>query len=661
MKKFFIIISLFTLCMGIYGCGGGGAGPADVPNGENPNFASILQLLPAQYVAQTGSYIFLNAKVLDGNGMVLPDVDVKFTNQAAIGALSSATAKTNGLGVATVTLYSTAAGFSTIQAEITTAAGQIRTKKTVYFSTYDLTWPSDIASTSPIPFMVFYVDADNDGVYNEQSDYTLFENTSDNQAKVLIILYDGSGSVVSGSSVTFSSDSGTEVTFPIGSTKTTDSDGQASVLVQVDPAVLRNLSTSVNITASATVNNTSVGGMVTLNLSPVTVASISVTATPTTISTDGTSSILASVKTTAGTPVPDGTTVTFSASCPPFMSVAYIDPPFAQTTSGSATATFTGPSSSNSCTVTATSGGMSATAYITVAAPAEPPVTVTPETLTIVPGAVTIASSAAAQTVTFTISGGTSPYTTTSTDPTKAFDTASGDGIWSGSPITVNIPANVSAGSVTLNVYDSKANTASAAITILTTGTTATTLSISPATITVSGIYNSGSGTEAPSNTADDVKFYITGGTSPYTVYSSNTGVIPNVAVTTTSASSGNFTIDPTSVAASTNVTLTVVDATGATKTATVTVTPAPASLAVNPSSITMTAPSSTTFYIIGGVGPFTVVSGNTAKVTVSGVTVPATGSPYFTVNALAVGSSTITVIDTGSGGLSATSTVTVN
>lgn len=697
MKKIPLFLLLTALSLSLLsGCGGGGSAPANVPAGESPGTPAVVQLNPVNYVAQTGSTIYLKAKVLDSNGIAVSNIPVTFSNLSTTGSLSPAglsaaslfskaatvAANTDSSGIATVRLDSGITGFATIQSEIGGGISIIRDKRTVYFSSYSLSYP---ASSAAAPYIVLDVDGDNNGIYNETNDLTLFQNTGDNQVVIRATVFASSGTPVSGATVTFGSDrpykvgsgacsggaASCDVAFPNGNTPQTDSMGRAYVLVQVNPTTLSGLPTVLNITASS---SNGAASMVSLTLNPVTISSISMTASPTIIQVDGTSSIISAVKTSLGTPAPDGTTVSFSASCPPLVSVGQVDPPFAQTTSGSAKTTLNAPSASGNCQVFGTSGGITSSVFVMVNPVPVTPTPTTPAALTIVPGAVTVVSSASAQTVSFTISGGTPGYTTTSTDPAKAFNdngagggtandgirNGSESGTWTGSSITVTIPASVAAGTVTLNAYDSTGATVAATLTILGGGGGGgSTLAVSPSSITVTGL----------NGTADQVTFTITGGSGSYAgVFSDNTAVIPNPTI------GGNtFVTNPYPVAVSKTVTLTVMDSLGATKTVTETVTPASSSLAINPSSIDMSAGSSTTFYIIGGVGPFSIVSGDATKATISGgspiacavvtagssLNCPA-GTTSFTVTAVAAGSSTITVVDAGDGN-KATSTVTVH
>jgi hypothetical protein len=164
--------------------------------------------------------------------------------------------------------------------------------------------------------------------------------------------------------------------------------------------------------------------------------------------------------------------------------------------------------------------------------------------------------------LTFHISGGTPSYTVYSDN--EGVIESPGE-LSSGEDSFTVDPDFVSAGTdVTLTVVDSVGGSAAAAVTLSSTGSP---LSISPGSISLTGVSNPDS-----DDTSDDVTFSISGGTAPYTVYSDNEGVID--APGELSSGTSSFTVDPDSVGAETDVTLTVVDSEGSTATATVTVTP---------------------------------------------------------------------------------------
>ena len=650
MKKYLILFLLVSIVFSMASCGGGGAGSSSSPPGENPGVPFLIQLRPSQSIAQTNTFIYIRARVLNGNGNPIPNIPVTFTNLSSIGELNyargssihhaltfvanlfsvgeliSTGANTDTNGFATVKLSSTTPGFSTVQAEVNTGSGQVRDKKTVYFSLFDMTLPSPPAPA--IPYLTLDVDTDQlFNTPNEPSDLNLFETANDNQVFVRATVFDGNHNVVPNSTVIFGADS-TEATFPLGNTKTTDASGRASVLVQVDPIILRTATTVLNITASA---DNGAAGMITLYLQPVVVDTTNsyLTANPTTVPPSGTSAILAVIMLNTGSPAPDGTAVTFTTTCG---SVT----PFGQTTDGVATATFTAPSIPGTCTVTGRVGGTTiGTAAITVS-----------NTLTVIPTTQTISNPTVGNTRDYTILGGTGPYSAFSNNPALVTVPS---GTFTGPTLTATVAPGVSTlaadTTVTITIYDSVGDSVTASLILDIVPTEP--LNVTPSSITITGL---------ATGTGDNVPFYISGGSGTYTgVFSNNTAVIPNPTIT-----GNNFTIDPNPVAANTTVTLTVTDSLGATGTATVTVTPATSAMAINPSTIAVTTGTSISFNIIGGTSPYSVYSSNTGIVALGGnpYVIPPGTNP-FTATTPGTGSATVTVVDADA--KTVTASVTVN
>jgi hypothetical protein len=407
MKKFFILLFLVFITFSMANCGGG-SGSSSSPRGENPDVPFIIQLRPSQYVAQTNTFIYMHARVLNGNGNPIRDVPVTFTKLSSIGVLDQTVSNTDGSGYATVKLLSSTDGFIIVQAGVSGGSGQIRDQRTVYFTTLNLFL---------LPYMYLEVDGDNNGIYDEQpGDFNLFENTSDNQVIVRATVFKVTrygqpevGSVVTfgsdipyrvGSSTTCSDGTGTcEVSFPLGNTPTTDIDGHASVLVQVDPLILSSVKTVLNITASADNGATD---MISLFLEPVIISDVTVSANPDVVESGKTSSITAAITLNTGGPAPDNTTVGFTTTC------GSIEP-FAQTSKGAATATFTATSMASTCTITATAGGVMGTVDVIVT---------TATTMSIIPTTVNITSTAAGSAdIQYFVSGGIAPYTVYFTIP----------------------------------------------------------------------------------------------------------------------------------------------------------------------------------------------------------------------------------------------------
>jgi len=399
MNKIVIVVALIALSLGSFSCGGGGAGGPLVPPGENPGIPSVVQLLPSTFIAQTNSSITLNTKVLDGNGIPLANIPVTFTNLShPFGTLSATVKNTDSSGIATVTLYSTTPGFATILAQVNSGVGQVRDRKSVFFSTKDVlavTMRLDVDSVPGNGNSLTFVG------YDEPSDFILFEPppTPDDSVEVLATVFDAGGvSVGGGMGVSWSS-SHTEAGF-VRTETATNVNGQAKAVVKVTPISIRDTETHVNIMASA---DNGAANMVTLFLRHVIVSSVTVTAKPTIVDTGGTSTITAIVMLNTGSPAPTGTSVSFTATCGTVI-------PFAQTDSnGMATSTYTAPSvvpAGNICTVTATVGGKSGSVDITIKSK-----------LTLMPSSVTLHAGASQ---TYTITGGVAPYSAFSSDPTNA-------------------------------------------------------------------------------------------------------------------------------------------------------------------------------------------------------------------------------------------------
>lgn len=576
MKKAIVLLTLLALSLYNFSCGG--AGSSSSPSGQNPGIPSVVKLLPSQSVAQTNSYIYLYTKVLDGNGIPVPNTPVTFTNLSPIGVLIPTSANTDASGIATVTLKSTTTGFSTVQAEVNTGAGQIRNRKTVYFSIFDLTLPSP-----PAPSLTIHVD-DGDGIPDEDDDFNLFKTADDNQRTITAVVLNSSRNPVPSSLVTFGADS-TEASFPLGSTKTTNSSGEAFVLVRVDPIEIRNIQTVLNITAVA---DNGAANMVSLFLQPVTVSasSSSLSANPTAVNPGGTSALTAVVKLSTGAVAPDGTTVNFTTTCGTVT-------PFAQTTDGVAAGTFTAPVTEGSCTVTATAGGVTIGSV---------PILVN-TALKVIPDTVGVAI---AGTATVRVFGGIPNYTIISGSPATATVapaslTASGQSF---------IVTGVAMGVTTITVRDAAGTTVTVAVTVSTTGGggggTGIPMSISPLTATVAGIKN------PDTSTVDDLQFVLSNMVSYVNCISSHPAIIasPGASIYV------NFTVDPDEVAVTTPVTITCTDADGFVASALVTVTPPGLAIRLNPIHVIGRAnppggdgdiTDDVLVEVIGGVGPYIV------------------------------------------------------
>jgi hypothetical protein len=586
MKKIVILVILLAFSIAGFSCGGG-AGSSSSPHGENPGIPTIVRLLPSHYIALTNSAITLHAKVLDGNGAPVKNISVLFTKLSPIGTLSATTAKTNNSGLATVFLKSTQTGFVTIQAEVIKGIANVRDKKTVFYS----------STLSLYPFMYLDVDGNNNKVYNENTDVNLFEsgNADDNQVTIRATVYNKYGQRASGSTVTFGADS-TEATFPNGNTATTDSEGQASVTVKVTPMSVRNVQTVLNITASA---GNGAAGLVSLFLQPVTITGIAVTANPTVVAPDGTSTVSASVTMLNALPVPDGSTVSFVASC------GTVDP-FAQTINGLATAKFTAPSTvpSSPCRVTASIAGLPSSITTNFA-----DITVTTD-LSVIPATQTL-NGLTGGAVTYIITGGVAPYTVVSGNKAAACNSTDSDctdaedsGTWvvdtpdaSGNYIfTVTVPAGTATQNVALTVRDKTATSVNATLAI-----SGNALSVQPGTVTKDG------------TTAGDVTFAIFGGVPPYNIFPNNANPIftPNPALVANSG--GTFKVSVLAGTPAAAIIYTVRDSAAATTTGTLNITAGSSqALTIIPGSASVVgaAPADTvTFTVSGGTAPYVITS----------------------------------------------------
>jgi adhesin/invasin len=491
-KKILFTLSLLSIMVFLSSCGGGGGGGISAAPGTNKGVPSVVKLVNVQNIAQTNSTLFLKAKVLDGSGNPVPNVPVNFTNLSApFGQLSAAIANTDATGVATVTMQSSLPGFATVLAEINSGAGQVRDRLTVFFTNLIFAVPG--IPGPPPPFITLDVDSvPGNNIFNQASDFILFEASGDDTVEVIATVFNGDGSRVGpGESVNWTSDHPEEVVF-VRKDSITDGNGQAQAVIKVVPDTLRDTDTHVNIGVSA---GNGAASMTTLFLRPVTVNSVVVRATPTIIDPDGTSTITATVTTSTGAPVPDGTMVNFTSTS------GVIDIPFAETENGVATTTLKAPTVTvdTTITVTASVGGKTGSVSVSVIAPVTPP---EPTPLTLTASASAIDGNAGG-TVNFTVSGGATPatYTSTSASPLLAFnDNGAGvggvandrvresgeGGIWTGASFTVTIESCTPGGTVSISATDGT-TTVSRTITIQNAaGTTAADRpTMSPATAAI--------------------------------------------------------------------------------------------------------------------------------------------------------------------------------
>ena len=625
MKKIIMVLTLLALSVATFSCGGG-SGSSSSPHGENPGLPSVVQLRSSHNVAQTNATVYLHARILDGNGVPVKNERVTFTNlsepfgviksvlrvlglRKPVGALSATVVKTDNLGIATAKLTSTTSGFATIQAEVNGGAGQVRDKRTIFFG--EISGPV----AAPSPTMSLHVD-DGNGTFDQEDDFNLFKSSSatDNQRTIKAVVKDGSGSPLANVDVTFGSDSPDEITFDKTSPVKTNTSGEAFVNITVKPAILSDLQRVLNITAQATADSTSLADIVSLYIKdPVTATSITISADPDAVAPGETSTILAAVKMLGSLPVPDDSAVSFETI------ICGSVTPFAQTTGGVATATFTAPS------IPPAGGVCQVKASIGSATPKIVDIKITTE-LMVQPEEQTINGVNGGK-ATFTIFGGVAPYTVTSTNRFIACNDTNSDGdcsdavedlgTWnvalsSNQFFTVTVPASSPAGDITLTVRDSAGSTVTATLAI--GGGTA--LSILPNAVTVF----------RPSASPNQLDFTIFGGLPPYStpVLNINNPSMFSVAPT----GSNTFRVTVEASATTETLIVTVRDNAGTTTTATITISsPTAQALAVIPASRTISNPSNVApnntaaFDIVGGTGGYKAFSNAPALATVpSGV-----------------------------------------
>jgi hypothetical protein len=261
--------------------------------------------------------------------------------------------------------------------------------------------------------------------------------------------------------------------------------------------------------------------------------------------------------------------------------------------------------------------------------------------------------------MTFLLSGGSPPYTVYS-DGGDALSAPGplGDGV---SSFTVDPDAVAATTIVTLTAVDSAGATAEAEVVLAASGGGGGALTVSPAAIGLSAYAN------PDGDDTDDVTFTVMGGAAPYTVYSSDAGVVEAPGGLGEGAAS--FTVDPAGAAVETDVTLTVLDAEGASATALLSVLPASATLALSPSELVVAAwpnpdgdtADDLTFRVSGGTPPYKVYSDDTVTIDLTGYEMGAAGTfvvdpnPDPMVGAVEVG---LTVIDALQGASTARVTV---
>ena len=577
-KKLLTILLITVSIYMLSACGGGGAGVADVPPGVNPGVVSLLKLMPDRNVAQTGSYAYFHARVLDGNGVPLAGKSVNFTNMTAGVTITSPTAITDKDGIAKVGVRMTYAGYATVIAE---AEGH-RDRRSLLFTNQN-----SIRGFALNPILVLLqADRNMNGIYDEADDFKVCQGPNTNVVRIKATTY-VMGVRKGGMRIGISSDYSTLVTFPntpmldVATNTyylTTNAVGEATVDVTVNCQLQPNellfnmyATTDYYYIEDFDLSFMGTGGM-SLFLQPVTVTGIVLTADPTTAVVGGTSNIRAVVNTTIG-PAPDNTAVQLYTTC------GTITPTPALTVNGVAEASYTAPSyipQGNKCTVIAKVANKEATVDININGQLE----VQPETLTF--------DGNQGGTATFTVYGGIPGYRIYSNN--SAFSPNPSTLQKSGDSFSVNVPAGTPDTTLTFTIIDSQGNRVQATLEITSSQTA---LTITPGAVTL-----------APGETA---QFMISGGKAPYSITSSRPDLV-TLSSSTVSSSGGTFSVTAGTVTANTTVTIIVRDSLGAIATATVSPV-ATTTLAVTPTEATIGASETAVFTITGGRAPYTVVS----------------------------------------------------
>jgi hypothetical protein len=635
IKKFILPFALIALLFSLANCKGSGGGSSSAPGGVNTGIPSVVSLDAVQSIVQSNSSAYFKVRVLDGDGLPVKNEPVTFTNLSspfgtltAVGTLSAqAVSHTDRQGYATARYWSPTSGFGTVQAEVMSGAGLVRDRRTVFFSAFDLTFPAP-----PSPSLDLAVDGtDADTTFDESEDFILFENDNDFELTLKATVRDGSGVPVSNSTVTFQTDVTTEVTFPIGSnTATTDGNGVASILMRVDPLILRSVDTLLNVMASAVVSGETALDMATIFLLPVTINSVELSANPLVVPPGGDVNITAFVQTILDTVVPDGTAVMFdtaplTGSDPdPCGSIDRFD----QTTNGSAgPVRFIAPPSDGVCRITGTANGVSGFVDVIVSSD-----------LNVIPSAQTISNPVIGNTATYGIIGGTAPYSAFSNNPGVATVAVVGSTL---TATVAGVPLEDT--TVQITIHDSSSAGNSVTATLFLDLAPLQDLTVIPSAQTISS--------PVIGNTAD---YTILGGTAPYSAFSNNPGVATVAVVgSTLTATVAAVPLDDTVV------TITVYDSVGANLPVTLILDIAPLQeLIVIPSDQTISAPAignTAVYTILGGTAPYTAFSDNPGLATVAVV------GPVLTATVAAVPLSDATVTITVYDSVGANVPVTLN
>lgn len=406
---------VFCIVALLYGCGGGGAGGATVSPGV-PSPSSTLTLHASKVVETAGNALSLYASVSDGNGKPVEGVTVAFKVTAGNGVLSLPSAKTDSRGVAVATIKSTEPSVTVVTAETPDASAT----KTLYF----------VSSPDPKATLYLNADADGDGIYNEQGDFTI---TADGRSQVRLkaTFYNVAGIVEAGRTVIFGADKSV-VSFS-STNAITDSSGNAYTTFTATGK--DNV-----VTVYAFETTTGAADIVSFTLRPVVVGSVRVTPDASTIKVGESVGITTCVFDTTGYPVPDNTYIRYSLTP---SDAGKIDL-FGYTTGGCHNNTLKALKDSN-VTITATSQGVSGSTTVSIT-----------EMLKVIPESATVDTDTP---YTFNITGGVKPYKVSLSSATASIKWLS-DSSFQVSDTIAEV--------VQITVYDSNSDTATATLTVQT-------------------------------------------------------------------------------------------------------------------------------------------------------------------------------------------------
>lgn len=326
------LIILTALLISFSACAPSNSGMPDGTAGAGGTTGTGITVSSNPTSISTYGLASITATVRDVSGNLVADgTAVTFSlSDSTMGTLSSGTATTSG---GTTTVYFTAAN-KTGSITITSTSGGLSGSVTISISATATGAVSLSASPSTVSP----------------------SNTSTIAARVV----DSAGNpVVDGSIVSFTLDNPSLGSISPSSAVTSNGNATGTFTASTDTGTVTITATSGTITGSIAIT---IGGTTTSTAA----ASISLTPTPQSITTSGTSSVQATVTTSTGANVADGTSVSFSLSA---VSMGTITTQ-ATTSNGIATATFTAANTPGTVTVTATAEGVTDTENITIIAPA---------------------------------------------------------------------------------------------------------------------------------------------------------------------------------------------------------------------------------------------------------------------------------------------------